>query len=165
MILLFVVLILIKDKYIEKLKILFLVEGFFIAFITFFLPTYFRLTKFDGLLSGRLWFFYQYFISQKISFFGNNEMEKMYLKLPLDNMYLRVLYENGIIGFSLLLILIFVTMYILFKNYDYKGVRIFSIVLIFGFMECMAYYYYYCIIYFIISDYIFSKKDIGESIK
>lgn len=162
LIILFVILILIKDKYIKKLKILFLIEGFFITFITFYLPPRYNqsdiLLKINGLVSGRFWFFNQYFIREKISFFGNSGMEKIYLSLPLDNMYLRILYENGIVGLSILVFLIFITMYILFKNQDYKAVRIFSIILIFGFMESMGYYYYYCIIYFIISDYIFRKE-------
>ena len=158
LIILFVVLIFLKDKYIEKLKLFFLLEGFFIIFITFYLPINFRDSKLGGILSGRLWFFYQYFIREKLSFFGNKGMEKIYLEFPLDNVYLRTLYENGIFGFILLVILIFIVMYILFKNKDYKAVRIFSVILMFGFMESMAFYYYYNIIYFIISDYIFKNK-------
>ena len=55
-------------------------------------------------------------------------------------------------------------MYILFKNEDYKAVRIFSIILIFGFMESSAFFHYFNIIYFIIPDYIFKiKKERDEN--
>lgn len=160
LIILFVILILIKDKYIKKLKFLFLIEGFFIVFLTFYLPFYFRDTVLNKLFSGRLWLFHYYLTNHKITLFGNDEIKEFYKSYPLDNVYLKTLFENGIIGFSLLIVLIFIVMYILFKNRDYKAVRIFSIILIFGFMEGTALFYYFNIIYFIISDYIFvnSKK-------
>lgn len=158
LIILFVVLILMKDKYIKKLKFLFLTEGFFIVFLTFCLPFYFRDTVLNKLFSGRLRLFYYYLTNHEITLFGYNEIKEVYKYYPLDNVYLKVLFENGVVGFSLLIILILVVMYILFKNSDYKAVRIFSIILIFGFMEGTALFYYFNIIYFIISDYIFAEN-------
>lgn len=158
LIILFVILILIKDKYIKKLKFLFLTEGFFIIFLTYYLPFYFRHTMLNKLFSGRLWLFHYYLTNHKITLFGYSEIKGFYKSYPLDNVYLKTLFENGLLGFSLLIILIFLTMYILFKNRDYKAVRIFSIILIFGFMEGTALFYYFNIIYFIISDYIFTEN-------
>lgn len=158
LIIVFIILILIEDKYIEKLKFLFLTEGFFIIFFTFYLPFYFRDTILNKLFSWRLWLFHYYLTNYKITLFGYKGMEIFYKKHPLDNVYLKTLFENGLLGFGLLIILIFLTMHILFKNKDYKAVRIFSVILMFGFMESMAFYYYYNIIYFIISDYIFKNK-------
>lgn len=157
LIILFIILILIKDKYIKKLRLLFLTEGFFIVFFTFYLPFYFRDTVLNKLFSGRLWLFHYYLTNHKITLFGYSKIKEFYERYPLDNVYLKTLFENGLLGFSLLIILIFLTMYILFKNKDYKAVRIFSIILIFGFMEGTALFYYFNIIYFIICDYIFKK--------
>lgn len=159
LILLFIFLILVNDKYIEKLKKIFLLEGGITIFFTFFLPYYFRNTFLNKLLSGRLILFYNYLTKFQITLFGNKEIIGYYKIYPLDNVYLRILFENGIIGFILLIILIFYIMKILFKNKDYKAIRIFSIVLIFGVMEGSALNYYLNIIYFIIPDYIFIEKE------
>lgn len=158
LIILFVVLILIKDKYIKKLKFLFLTEGFFIVFLMYYLPFYFRDTVLNKLFSGRLWLFHYYLTNHKITLFGYSKIKEFYKSYPLDNVYLVTLFENGIFGFILLIILIFIIMFILFKNRDYKAVRIFSIILIFGFMESSALFYNFNIVYFIISDYIFKDK-------
>lgn len=159
LILLFIFLILVNDKYIEKLKGIFLLEGGIIIFFTFFLPYYFRATFLNKLFSGRLILFHHYLIKFQITLFGSKSIIEYYETYPLDNVYLRTLFENGIIGFILLIILIFYVMKILFENKDYKAVRIFSIVLIFGFMEGTALNYYFNIIYFIIPDYIFDNKN------
>lgn len=160
LIILFVILILIKDKYIEKLKFLFLIEGFLITFFTYYLSFYFKNTILNNLFSERLGLFYYYLKNYKIRLFGYGELVNSYRIYPLDNVYLKVLFENGIIGFGLLLMLIFIIMSILFRFKDYKAIRIFSIILIFGFMESVAFHYYYNIICFIISDYIFKNKNI-----
>ncbi|WP_339127167.1 hypothetical protein LIY46_02015 [Fusobacterium varium] len=159
LILLFIFLILVDEKYIEKLKRIFLLEGGIIIFFTFFLPYYFRNTFLNKLFSGRLILFYNYLTKSQITIFGNKEIIECYKIYPLDNVYLRTLFENGIIGFISLNILIFYVMKILFRNKDYKAVKIFSIVLIFGFMESTALFYYFNIIYFIIPDYIFTEKE------
>lgn len=159
LILLFIFLILVDDKYIEKLKRIFLLEGGIIIFFTFFLPYYFRNTFLNKLFSGRLILFYNYLTKSQITLFGNKEIIEYYKIYPLDNVYLRTLFENGIIGFISLNILIIYVMKILFRNKDYKAVKIFSIVLIFGFMESTALFYYFNIIYFIIPDYIFTEKE------
>ena len=159
MILLFIVLILANDKYIKKLKTIFCLESGIIIFFTFFLPYYFKNTFLNKLFSGRLVLFYNYLTKFQITFLGNKEIIEYYKLYPLDNVYLRTLFENGIIGFILLIILISYTMKILFKNKDYRAIRIFSIVLIFGFMESTALFYYFNIIYFIIPDYIFTEKE------
>ena len=159
LILLFIVLILANDKYIKKLKTIFCLESGIIIFFTFFLPYYFKNTFLNKLFSGRLVLFYNYLTKFQITFLGNKEIIEYYKLYPLDNVYLRTLFENGIIGFILLIILISYTMKILFKNKDYRAIRIFSIVLIFGFMESTALFYYFNIIYFIIPDYIFTEKE------
>lgn len=158
LILLFIILILIKDKYIKKMRFLFLTEGFIIEFFTFYLPFYFTTGGLNKLFSGRIWLFHHYLTNYKISIFGYKNIVEVYEKYPLDNIYLQILFENGILGFVVLSTLIFMTMYILFKNEDYKAIRIFSIILIFGFMEGAALLYYFNIIYFIISDYIFGEE-------
>lgn len=158
LLILFIILVLIKDKYIEKFKFLFLTEGFFMILFTFYLPFYFRNTILNKFFSGRLRLFHYYLTNHKVTLFGYSEIKKMYDTYPLDNIYLRCLFENGIIGFIVLIILVSIIMYILVKNKDYKAVRIFSIILIFGFMESIALFYYFNIVYFIISDYIFRKE-------
>ena len=162
LIILFVILILIKDKYIEKLKILFLAETLFVIFITFYLTFYFNNSILNKLFSGRLWLFNYYLNNHKITLFGYKEIKELYEQFPLDNVYLRTLFENGILGFILLILLLIFTMYILLKNKDYKAIRIFSIILIFGFMEATALFYYFNIIYFIISDYIFINYKVKK---
>lgn len=158
LIILFIILIFLKDKYIKKLKFLFLTEIFFIVFFTLYLPFYFRHSILNKLLSSRLSWFYHYLVNYSVTLFGDVTIRKYYSKQYLDNIYLKTLFENGIIGLFLLVILIFIIMYILFKNEDYKAVRIFSIILIFGFMESSAFFHYFNVIYFIISDYIFKDK-------
>lgn len=161
LIFLFISLILINDKYIEKLKFLFLAEIFFIEFLTVYLPFYFQDTILNKFLSERLWLFHYYLTTQKITLFGNKLLGKEIIeKYPLDNTYLLILFENGILGFCLLTILIFIIMKILFENKDYKAIRIFSIILIFGFMESTALFYYFNIIYLIIPDYILKNIKI-----
>lgn len=163
LIILFIFLIFLKDKFIEKIKFLFLIEGFLIAFLTFFLPFYFRNTILNTLFSERLALFYYYLTNHEITLFGYEKIKEFYKLYPLDNVYLKVLFENGFLGFILLIILIFITMYLFFKNKDYQAIRIFSVILIFGFMERTALYYYLNVVYFIISDYIF--KNINKNYK
>lgn len=158
LIMLFVFLILIDDKYIKKLKKIFFLEEGIIIFFTFFFPFYFRNTFLNKLFSGRLALFYYYLTKFQITLFGNKGIKECYKLYPLDNVYLRTLFENGIIGLTLLIFLIFFIIKMLYKNEDYKGVRIFSIILLFGFMENTALFYYFNIIYFIIPDYIFIEK-------
>lgn len=157
LLILLIILILIKDKYIEKFKFLFLIEGFFLEFFTIYLPFYFKNTILNKFLSERLNLFYYYLSSYKLTLFGSKGIKEYYDKYPLDNTYLVILFENGIVGFILLIILIFGVMYILFKNKDYKAVRIFSIILMFGFTEYSAFVYYFNVIFFIIGDYIFKS--------
>lgn len=164
LLILFVVLILLKDKYIKKLKFLFLTGIFFIVFFTLYLPFYFRHSILNKLLSSRLSWFYHYLVNYSVTLFGDVTIREYYKRQYLDNIYLKTLFENGIIGLILLISLIFIIMYILFKNEDYKAVRIFSIILIFGFMESSAFFHYFNIIYFIIPDYIFKiKKERDEN--
>lgn len=164
LIFLFIFLILINDKYIKKIEKLFLIEGFLFEILTLSLPFYFNNTILNRILSGRLWIFHHYLTTHKITLFGYKIVEETYRKYPLDNIYLQILLENGILGFCLLTILIFITMKILFENEDYKAVRIFAIILIFGFMETRALFYNFNIIYFIIPDYIFLKFILNRRI-
>ena len=48
--------------------------------------------------------------------FGNENVRIFYEKYFLDSSYLQLLFENGIIGFSMLTILISFGMYIFFEN-------------------------------------------------
>lgn len=164
LIILFLILILIKDKYIKKLKYLFLMEGIIIEFLTFYLPIYFKNTILDEVFSGRLRFYYYYLSKCKMTLLGNENVRIFYEKYFLDSSYLQLLFENGIIGFSMLTILISFGMYIFFENKDYRAIRIFSIILIFGFMEQAAFFYYFNVVYFIISDYIFDKENVNRRI-
>ena len=158
LIFLFIGLILLKDKYVKKLKIIFLNEGFFLVFLTFYLPYYFPRGKLNEIFSWRLWYFSYYIRNSELTYFGNYSIKKLYEELPLDNIYIRVLYEDGVISFIILIFLIYYVMKLLFKYDDMKAIRIFSIILIFGFMEHMSFHYYFNIIIFIISDYIFIEN-------
>lgn len=157
LIILLVLLIFIKDKYIKKFKKLFLMTGNIMIFLTIYLPLYFKESILNKYLSGRLRLFNYYLTNYNVSFLGDKEIIKSYSQYILDNTYLRILLENGILGILLLMILIYSMMRMLFKNKDYKAIRIFFIILIFGFMESSALFYYFNIIYFIIGDYFFKK--------
>lgn len=159
LIILLIILILIKDKYIKKMKFLFLMSGNIIVFLTFYLPIYFKNSILNKLFSGRLRLFYYYLENYKITFLGDKKVISDYREYILDNTYLRILFENGLLGLMLTMLLIYYAMNILFKNKDYKAVRIFFIILIFGFMESSAFFYYFNVIYFIIGDY-FLKENI-----
>lgn len=151
----FLVLIFLNDKIIDKLKNLFLLEGFIIVLTSLVFPFIFsRENIFNRLLSGRLFLFHIYLTTKKITMFGDMEVLKEYLSLPLDNSYLRILFENGVVGFILLLILNYVVMSLLFKNKDYKAVRIYSILLILAFMEGGAFSFYLNILCVILPAYV-----------
>lgn len=150
----FLILIFLNDKIIDKLKNLFLLEGFIIVLFSLIFPFIFsRENIFNRLLSGRLSLFQIYLTTKKITVFGDMEVLKGYLSLPLDNSYLRILFENGAIGFILLLILNYAVMRLLFKNKDYKAIRIYSILLILAFMEGGAFSFYLNILCVILPTY------------
>lgn len=158
----FLILVFLNDKIIDKLKNLFLLEGFIIVLFSLVFPFIFsRGNIFNRLLSGRLSLFRIYLTTKKITIFGDMEVLKGYLSLPLDNSYLRILFENGVIGFILLLILNYAAMGLLFKNKDYKAVRIYSILLTLAFMEWGAFSFYLNILCVIlpvyVNDHIFQK--------
>ncbi|WP_349763509.1 hypothetical protein [Fusobacterium sp. SYSU M8D902] len=155
LIILFIGLIFFKDKTIEKLRKLFLMEGIMIILLSLVLPIILNTENIiNRLLSGRLFLFYKYLITYKITVFGDMQILEQYSSWPLDNSYLRVLFENGIIGLLLLLLLSYLIMITLFKNKDYKGVRIFSILLILGFMEGNIFHFYFNILCFILPEYV-----------
>lgn len=156
LILLFIILILMKDKYIFILKKIFLIEGIIIGGLSIVLPIYFTRGLLNEILSWRLFYFYYYLRTYKLEYFGNRNLKLIYDELPLDNIYLRILFENGVIPFIIFLFLTYYIMKIFFKFNDLKSIRIFSIILIFGFMEHMAFHYYMNIIIFILSEYIYN---------
>lgn len=120
------------------------------------MPIYFTRGLLNEILSWRLFYFYYYLRTYKLEYFGNRNLKLIYDELPLDNIYLRILFENGVIPFIIFLFLTYYIMKIFFKFNDLKSIRIFSIILIFGFMEHMAFHYYMNIIIFILSEYIYN---------
>lgn len=158
LVLLLVILILVKDKYIKKLKFLFLTEGIIISIFSVCLPIFFKRGILNEMLSWRLWYFYYYLKSFKLTYFGIENLKVIYEEIPLDNIYLRIIYENGMISFIVFLILIFYIMKLLFEYDDMKAVRIFSVLLILGFMEHMAFHYYMNVIIFILPEYIYNLE-------
>lgn len=76
MLILFIILVLIKDKYIEKFKFLFLTEVFFMILFIFYLPFYLKNTILNKFFSGKLQLFHYYLINHKVTLFGYNEIKK-----------------------------------------------------------------------------------------
>lgn len=146
----FIGLVLLNDKIIEKLQKLFLLEGVIIVLFTLVFSFIFNgwNNTFNKLLSGRFSLFYEYLTKCKITIFGNMEVLNKYNLLPLDNSFLRILFENGLIGFALLLVINFITIKFLLKNRDYKAVRIYSLLLILGFMEGGVFHFYFNVLCF-----------------
>lgn len=158
LIILFIGLIFIKKELIKKFRIIFYLEGLILVFSSILLPKFLKNTIIDQAFSRRFYLFDYYLINFKPKYLNNIIIDKDYRIYPLDNVYLRILFENGKIGLLLILLLTIVTMIILFKQKDYKAIKIFSIILIFGLMEATALHYYFNVIYFIITDYIFNKE-------
>lgn len=146
--------ILIPDKYIEKLRGIFYIESVVIIFISCFLPIFYINKKLDFILSGRLELFRYYLKNNTISLLGNKEIVHSYSTYPLDNVYLRVLFENGIIGISILIFIIWITLNVLFKYKNYKAIRILSIILIYSLTESQGLEYYFNILIFVLPVYL-----------
>lgn len=157
---LFLSIIFLGDKFISKIKVLFYLQEIIIVIFSIILPIFFHNSILDGLFSGRLIYSYCYLKNISITFLGKNMTEIYNTYYPLDNIYLKIIYENGILGLILCIIIIFYIINLLYKNKDYKAIRIFSIILILGFMESIAFYYFINIICFIIPEYIFGNKEI-----
>lgn len=156
-VIIFLVLIIMKDKYLHRLKYFIYGEVFFLLYFSIVLSTKLKTTVFNKILSGRFWLFDYYLNNQRITLFGNREIEKLYKILPLDNTYIRILFEHGIIGLIVSICLILYVFRLLYKYRDYKAIRIFIVILIFGIMEGQAFYYYFNIIYLIIYEYLINK--------
>lgn len=159
LILLFCIMILISDEYIERLKKIFYIETILMPFFSCLLPVFYVNEKLDTILSGRLTLFRYYLKNNIISLLGNKKIIASYSTEPLDNLYLRVLFESGIIGIVLLIFLILMTLNILFKYRDYKAIRILSIILIYSFVESQGLEYYFNILIFILPIYLVKKVD------
>lgn len=158
LIFIFLILILIKDKFLYKLRYFIYGEFFFLLYFSMVLPSKLKATVYNKLLSGRFWLFDYYLNNQEITLLGKREIEKLYKILPLDNTYIRVLFEHGIIGLIISICLILYVFKLLYRYKDYKAIRIFIVVLIFGIMEGQALYYHFNIIYLIIYEYLIKKE-------
>ena len=150
----FIFFILLKNKYLYKLRYIFYSEVFFLLYFSLILPSRLKDTIYNRLVSRRFWFYDYYLTNYKITLLGDKNIEKVYELLPLDNTYIRVLLEHGIIGLLILIGLIIYIFKLLYKYNDYKAIRIFSIILIFGIMEGQAFYFYFNIIYLLIYEYL-----------
>lgn len=158
LVIIFLFLVIIKDKYFYKLRWFIYCEILFLLYFSICLPSKLKFTVYNKLLSGRFWLFDYYLTNLEITLLGNREVEKLYRIFPLDNTYIRILLEHGIIGLVLSVCLIIYIFKLLYKYNNYKAIRIFIIVLIFGIMEGQALYFYFNIIYLIIYEYLIKKE-------
>lgn len=159
LILLFLLLILLKDRYIKKLKFLIQSEIIFLLLLTLFFSKKLKNSIFDEILSGRP-FLYDYYLKNiPIKFLSWQGEEILISGLPLDNTYLRILFGYGYFGLILVIIIIFYIFRILFKNNDYKAIRILSIILIYGYMEGNVLGIVVNILYFIIFEYLIYQEN------
>lgn len=148
----------IKDKYIKKLKNLIYLGVFCLLYFSFILPAKLKGTIYDKIFSTRFTLFDYYLKNQEITLFGNNEIQKLYKIIPLDNTYIRILFEQGIVGLIFLIFIILYIINVLFKNKDFEVIRIFVIILIFGITEGAAFYYFFNILYLLIYEYLIKDK-------
>lgn len=156
LVILFIILVIIKDKYIKKLKNIFIYEGLFLFVFSIIFSFAYSETKLNKILSGRLYLFKYYLMNYDLTLFGDDVFFKNIRKIyPLDNSYIVTLFENGVLALILLILLTICIMKILYKNEDYKGIRIFSIILLYGFTEGGAFFYYFNIVLLILQEYIF----------
>lgn len=156
---LFILLIIIKDKYIIKLKKIIYLEMVFILFFSFKLPEILKNTKYNEILSWRFWLFDYYLNNQEITFWGTKTVVKFYTVLPLDNIYIRILLEYGIIGLLVFIISIIYIINLLYKNRDTKGIRILIILIFLGGLENVAFNYHINIIYLVVYEYLLESKN------
>lgn len=163
LVLIFLFFILIKDKYLYRLRYFIYGEIFFLLYFSIELSSNLKFTIYNKLLSGRFWLFDYYLTNQEITLFGNKSIKSLYKIFPLDNTYIRILIEHGIIGLVISVYLILYTFKLLYNYKDYKAIRIFMITLIFGVVEGQALYYYFNVIYLLIYDYLFKlSKENGR---
>lgn len=152
----FILLIKIKDKYILKFKNIVYFEVIMSLITTFIIPIFFYSEGLNRLLSMRLFLFREYISNYKISFLGSRSITKLYSEVPLDNLYLRIYVEQGIIGIVLFIFLIIIMIKVLYKEKDTKAIRILIIIILFSNFEAMGFEYWFNILLYIIPSYIFS---------
>lgn len=159
LVLLFIMISFIKDKYIKNLKVLIQSEVFLILSITLFFSEKLKNTIFNEILSGRP-FLYDYYLKNiQINFLSWQGKDILVDGLPLDNNYLRILLGYGYFGLILVVVIVFYIFRILFQNNDYKGIRILSIILIYCYTEGIVFGVLINIIYFIIFEYLVYLKN------
>lgn len=162
-ILLLFILYFIKDKFFIKYRNWVIYEGIILAFFSIFITGLLMYTELGNNFSGRFYYFNYYLENIKISLIGIN-IDKILLNYPLDNFYIRVLYENGLIGFVLLLIMYIVITKILYERKDYNAIRILIVIQILGVVETIPLFYGINILYYVIFKYILSEKIIDKEV-
>ena len=149
---------LIKDRYLDRLKYFAYSSIFFLLYFSFGLPSKLKYSFYDKLVSGRFRLFDYYLTHYEITLFGNKKITEMYGFFPLDNTYVRILFEQGIVGLIVAILLVIYIFRLLYRNKDYKAIRIFVVTLIFGVMEGQAFNYYFNVIYLIIYEYLIGDE-------
>ena len=155
--LIFTILILLKDKYIKKIKFFIQSEIIVFTLITILYSEKLKNTIFNQILSTRPYLYDYYLKNIPVSFFSWKGEEVIITGLPLDSEYLRLLFGYGIFGLMLGVIIILYIFKILFEKNDYKAVRILMIILIYGYMEGTVLNVGINILYFIIFEYVIDK--------
>lgn len=158
-ILFFIFLILIKDEYILKLKSMIYLELIGSLVLTFIVPVFFYSEKINRLLSTRLALFRDYILNYGISLFGDRNIAKIYKEVPLDNLYLRIFIEHGIIGILLFILMIIIVIRKLYQYEDTKAIRILASIILFSIFESQGFQYYFNILLFIVPSYIYFDSD------
>ena len=152
---LLVILTFIKDKYFENFRIFIYWEALVLSGISVFLSKKFSGSILDRLFSYRFSWNSYYLSTYEISYFPNLDKFTEYVKnIPFDNFYLKVLFESGIIGFMIMLFLIFYILKSLYKDKDFCGIRILILIILSGIMEAGTFAPMINIIYIILYDYL-----------
>lgn len=145
------ILFLINDKYLKKSKNIIVNLGIFLTIASIILPKYLMITNIANRFSGRFYYFNYYLQSEKISFLG--EKLKDLAIYPLDNFYLRILFNDGLIGIILFNYILVKIIKRLYEYNDYKAIRILIIILLMGTVETPPLFYSLNIIYYIVPTY------------
>lgn len=156
---LFFLIILLKDKYILKLKKIFYIEIFILTIFSINLSGLLKGSILDKFISGRFYLIDYYIKNYQITLFGNQEIDKILKLIPLDNIYANILFSYGIVGY---IVMILVTTYIfirLYKLKEFKGIRIFFIILIYGVMESTSFHHNFNVVYYLLYEIMMGKNN------
>lgn len=155
----FIFLILIKDKYILKIQKLLYLELAISLIITFVVPIFFYNERINKLLSTRLYLFRNYMLKYNFSWLGDRDIAKNYLNIPLDNLYLRIFIEHGILGIIIFIFLIIIVIKKMYQFKDAKAIRILISIILFSIFESTGFQYYFNILFLIVPKYICLKNN------